>query len=62
VVRVRSAAEAGKATREAAEVLAAALGVPKTRVHLVTGARSRTKVFEVDGVPTSALEHRLHPS
>ena len=62
VVHVRSAAEDGRANREAAAVLGAALGVPKSRVRLTAGARARTKVFEVEGASTSELEHRLHAS
>ena len=60
VVRVRAAPEAGKATEEAARALAEALGVPRTRVRLRTGARSRTKTFEVEGISSEDLQRRLH--
>ena len=50
VVRVRAAPEGGRATDEAVAALAAALGVPRTAVRPRTGARSRTKVFEVAGL------------
>jgi uncharacterized protein YggU (UPF0235/DUF167 family) len=46
-IRVRAAPAGGAATREAAKLLAAHLGVPPSRVRLRLGARSRTKVFEV---------------
>jgi len=46
-IHVRSAPEAGRATDEAARLLAEHLGVPPTSVRLRTGARSRTKLFEV---------------
>jgi len=59
VVRVRAAPEGGRATEEAAKALAAALGLPRTRVRLRTGARSRTKVFDVDGVTLDELRRRL---
>jgi uncharacterized protein len=59
VVRVRAAPEAGKATEEAARALADALGVPPTRVRLKTGARSRTKTFEVEGLSSEDLHRRL---
>jgi len=59
VVRVRAAPEAGKATEEAARALADALGVPPTRVRLRTGARSRTKTFEVEGLSIEELHRRL---
>jgi uncharacterized protein len=46
-VHVRAAPEAGRATEEAARVLAAYLGVPRTSVRLRAGATSRIKRFEV---------------
>jgi len=59
VIRVRAAPEAGKATEEAARALADALGVPPTRVRLRTGARSRTKTYDVEGVSSDDLQRRL---
>ena len=59
VVRVRAAPEGGRATDEAARALAEALGVPRTRVRLRSGARSRKKVFEVEGLSPQDLEQRL---
>jgi len=59
VVRVRSAPEGGRATEEARRALAEALRVPAATVRLRTGARSRTKVFEVDGLDRSQVEMRL---
>jgi uncharacterized protein len=50
-IRVRSAPEGGRATREAARALARWLNVPPSAVTLRTGARSRTKVFEVGANP-----------
>jgi hypothetical protein len=58
-VRVRAAPEGGRATREAAGALAAALGVARSAVRLRSGARSRTKRFEVDGVAQEEAERRL---
>lgn len=58
VVRVRAAPEGGRATEEAL-ALAGALGIPKSRVSLRAGARSRTKVFEVRGLDVQDLEMRL---
>jgi hypothetical protein len=40
----------GKANAAAARLLAAALGVPRSRVRLVGGARSRVKTFAIEGV------------
>ena len=59
VVRVAAAPEHGRATEEARRLLADRLGVPPSRVGLRTGTRSRTKVFEVDGLPQSEAEARL---
>jgi uncharacterized protein (TIGR00251 family) len=42
-VRVRAIAEAGEANRAVTELLAKALGVPKAKVRLVSGATSRLK-------------------
>jgi len=49
IVRVRAAPEGGKATEEALAVLAAACGVRRNQVSLVSGRSSRTKVVEVNG-------------
>lgn len=47
-VRVHSAPEDGKANAEVIELLAAHLGVPRSRVRIVRGAASRHKIIEVD--------------
>jgi uncharacterized protein YggU (UPF0235/DUF167 family) len=62
VIRVRAAPEGGRATLEAAEALASAVGVPARDVSLRTGARSRTKVFDVRGLDGAELEARLRRS
>jgi len=59
VVRVRSAAEGGKATEEARRALAEAAGVPPSAVTLRSGLRSRTKVFEMHGMDADQLQRRL---
>lgn len=51
VIRVRAAAEGGRATEEARRALASVAGLAPSAVRLRTGARSRTKVFEVDLEP-----------
>jgi uncharacterized protein len=50
-VRVRAIAEGGEANRAVTELLAKALGVPKARVRLLSGATSRLKQMAVDGDP-----------
>ncbi len=62
VVRVRASPEGGRATEEALRALADALGVPPSRVSLRTGARSRTKVFDVEGLTRAEIEVRLGTS
>ena len=61
VVRVRAVPERGRATVEAARVLADALGVKRSKVRLRTGARSRVKVFDVEGLSPDELHDRLRP-
>ncbi|HPW16763.1 MAG TPA: DUF167 domain-containing protein [Candidatus Aminicenantes bacterium] len=48
-VRVRAAPEKGRANKEAAERLAAHLGLPPSRLTLVGGAASSRKRFRVEG-------------
>jgi uncharacterized protein (TIGR00251 family) len=40
----------GKANEECVRFLAELMGVPRTRVRIVTGLTSRTKVVEIEGV------------
>lgn len=55
VVRVRSAPSGGAANAEAVVMLADAFGVPKSRVELIAGRRSRLKRFRISA-PTRSLE------
>jgi uncharacterized protein (TIGR00251 family) len=50
-VRVRAIADGGEANRAVTELLAKALGVPKARVRILSGATSRHKQVAVDGDP-----------
>jgi uncharacterized protein YggU (UPF0235/DUF167 family) len=59
VLRVRAAAERGRATEEARRLLAAVLGVPPASVRLRGGATTRTKRFEVLGLAREELDRRL---
>lgn len=47
-VHVREPAAEGKANKAVGQVLAAHLGVPKSRVTLIGGATARIKRFRVD--------------
>jgi uncharacterized protein YggU (UPF0235/DUF167 family) len=59
VIRVAAAPVGGKATDEARRALAEALRVSPSRVTLVTGARSRTKLFLVSGLSAESVSARL---
>jgi uncharacterized protein len=49
----------GKANEECVRFFAELAGVPRSRVRIVTGLTSRTKVVEIEGVPQEDLERRL---
>jgi uncharacterized protein (TIGR00251 family) len=49
--RVRAIAEGGEANRAVMEFLAKALGVPRSKVRLLSGTTSRLKQIAVDGDP-----------
>jgi len=55
-VRVRAIADGGEANRAVTELLAKALGVPKAKVRLVSGATSRLKQVAIDGDPVGLGE------
>lgn len=56
--RVRAVPEDGKANGAIVETLAKWLGVPKSRVSLTAGAKSRIKTLHVAG-PIADLEQRI---
>ena len=55
-VRVRAIADGGEANRAVTELIAKALGVPKARVRILSGATSRLKQIAVDGDPAKLGE------
>jgi uncharacterized protein (TIGR00251 family) len=55
-VRIRAVAEGGQANRAVTELLAKALGVPKGKVRILSGATSRLKQIAVDGDPAALGE------
>ena len=55
-VRVRAIAEGSEANRAVTELLAKALGVPKAKVRIWSGATSRMKQIAVDGDPAKLGE------
>ncbi|TAK66451.1 MAG: DUF167 domain-containing protein [Dehalococcoidia bacterium] len=61
VLRVRVAAPPaeGRANEAMVRLVAKALGVPPSRVSLVAGAQSRTKVIEIDGLTADEIHARI---
>jgi uncharacterized protein YggU (UPF0235/DUF167 family) len=59
VVRVVPRAVDGRATEAALAAVAAAFGVPRRAVTLVTGGTARTKVLDVDGADPARLGRLL---
>jgi uncharacterized protein len=55
-MRVRAVAEDGAANRAVTELLAKALGVPKAKVRILSGATSRLKQVAADGDPAKLGE------
>ncbi|MFN8151900.1 MAG: DUF167 domain-containing protein [Solirubrobacterales bacterium] len=59
LVRVNAPPVDGKANAAVVRVLAKALGVPKGRVSVIRGERSRDKVVAIEGLAASELLARL---
>jgi len=55
VVRVRAPAEKGEANRAVERAVAAWLGVPRSAVTVVAGAKSRLKMVAVSGEPNRLM-------
>jgi uncharacterized protein len=58
-IRVAAAPEDGKANRAALEFLAGRLGLRKSAISIVSGERSRDKLFAVRGLTKGEILHRL---
>lgn len=59
-VRLHAPPVDGAANEALVAFLAERLGVPRRGVRIVTGATSRTKIIEVDGVTSSEVEQLAH--
>ena len=55
-VRVRAIADGGEANRAVMELMAKALGVPKAKVRILSGATSRLKQIAIEGDPAKLGE------
>jgi len=55
-VAVTAPPDKGKANKAVVELLAKALGIPKSNIELVAGATSRDKTFAIRGVTREAVE------
>ena len=59
VLRVRERALEGAANEACIRALAQTLGVAPSGVRLLRGARSREKLFEIDGIDEKEARKRL---
>jgi uncharacterized protein YggU (UPF0235/DUF167 family) len=59
VVAVREPAREGEANDACRHAIAKALGVAQSRVMLVSGARSKRKLFRIEGVTRETVMARL---
>ena len=59
VLRLNAPALEGKANRAALEYIAEVLEVSRTSVVLVSGEKSRHKIFEIVGLESSDVERRI---
>jgi uncharacterized protein (TIGR00251 family) len=58
-LRVTAPPERGKANAAVERLVADVMGIPKTRVTVVSGHTSARKTLELLGVPESAVRQRL---
>jgi uncharacterized protein len=59
VLRLKAPAVEGKANKAAVSFLAETLEIPRAAVVLVSGEKSRHKIFEIVGLDRSDVERRL---
>jgi len=60
-VRVQAPPVGGRANQAVIELLAEALGVPKSQIAVQLGHASRDKLIVVDGLTAGELRRRLPP-
>ena len=59
VLRLNAPALEGKANKAALEFIARSLGVGRSSIALVSGEKSRHKIFEIVGLERSDVERRF---
>lgn len=59
-VRITAAPVEGKANQALLELLSKRLGVPKSKIEIVSGGRSRLKSVRVDGLSPEAIHAALN--
>jgi uncharacterized protein len=59
LLRVNAPALEGKANKAAADYLSRFLGIPRSAVSLVSGEKSRHKIFEIIGLDFEDIETKL---
>jgi uncharacterized protein (TIGR00251 family) len=58
-VRVTAAPQDGSANTAVVKLLAKQLGLPRSSIVLIRGAKSRDKVIEISGLDLTAIRERL---
>lgn len=59
VVKLTAPPVEGAANRACVDFLAKTLGVKRSQVNLISGEKSRDKVFEIDGLDETAIKARV---
>ena len=59
VLRLNAPAIEGKANKAATEFVSQYFGVPRSAVLMVSGEKSRHKIFQIVGLKSSDLERKL---
>ena len=59
VLRLNAPAIEGKANKAATEFVSEYFGVPRSAVVIVSGEKSRHKIFQIVGLKSSDLERKL---
>ena len=58
-ISVKAPPVEGKANRAVIRLLSSVMGIPKSKVKVVSGLRSRLKVVEIEGVSLEEIKERL---